>query len=133
MAFQSWADSAVAELPSGARGYLVLVAADDPIGQSQLAIARQLGIDKTVMTYLVDALVAEDLIERKPDPADRRVRQLVLTDSGRAALATARSRLAVTERRLLAALSPVQAREFRSSLAAIATAAQGAAEKCDPE
>jgi hypothetical protein len=74
MAFQVWAEGAVADLPSGARGYLVLVAADDGEPRSQLAIARQLGIDRTIMTYLVDALVEQHLIERHLDAHNRRVR-----------------------------------------------------------
>ena len=133
MAFQLWADGAVADLPGGARGYLVLVAADDPQLRSQLAIARQLSIDKTVMTYLIDALVEKSLLERKPDPNDRRVRQIVLTSSGRTELAKARARLVVTEQRLLSALTPTDAGQFRILLAGVAAAVQGATTGCDPE
>ncbi|MDV3220981.1 MarR family winged helix-turn-helix transcriptional regulator [Intrasporangium sp.] len=70
-------------LPHGHRGYLVLaevVHGDQP---SQLALAAHLGIDRTVMTYLIDDLVEAGLVERRPNPADRRQRQVVATTSGR--------------------------------------------------
>ncbi|WP_375386051.1 MarR family winged helix-turn-helix transcriptional regulator [uncultured Microbacterium sp.] len=127
LAFQSWADGAVTDIPSGARGYLVLVAANESVPRSQLTIARQLGIDKTIMTYLVDALVEQSLVERRTDPMDRRVRQLVLTDVGRAALAKARQRLSITEERLLHPLTPPQAEQFRSLLALVAGSARASA------
>ena len=50
---------------------------------SQLALAQHLGIDRTVMTYLLDDLEAAGLIERRPDPADRRARRVVATRTGR--------------------------------------------------
>jgi DNA-binding transcriptional MocR family regulator len=49
---------------------------------SQLALAQHLGIDRTVMTYLLDDLEAAGLIERRPDPADRRARRVVATQLG---------------------------------------------------
>src|SRR5204862_8339718 len=40
--------------------------------RTQLALAQHLGVDRTVMTYLIDDLEAAKLIERRPDPTDRR-------------------------------------------------------------
>lgn len=125
VAFQSEAIAAVSHLPSGPRGYLVLLAASEGSGQSQLAIARRLGVDKTVMTYLVDALVEQGLILRESDPADRRVRQLVLTDTGRATLDAARAEIAAVETRLLSSLSADDAERFRTLLAAVAASSSG--------
>ena len=125
LAFQTEAIAAVSHLPSGPRGYLVLLAASEGSGQSQLAIARRLGVDKTVMTYLVDALVDAGLILREADPTDRRVRQLVLTSTGRATLDTARAEIAAVETRLLSALSADDAERFRTLLAAVAAPTSG--------
>ena len=36
------------------------------------------------MTYLLDDLEQAGLIERRPEPADRRARRVVATDAGRA-------------------------------------------------
>ena len=60
------AHDAVADLPGGPRGYQVLSAATQGAVGSQLSLAQHLGIDRTVMTYLLDDLEAANLIERRP-------------------------------------------------------------------
>src|ERR1700733_12114543 len=60
---------ALADLPGGPRGYQVLAAAAGDEHGSQLALAQHLGVDRTVMTYLLDDLESAGLIERRPDPA----------------------------------------------------------------
>src|ERR1700710_2642901 len=71
-AYVTAAHAAVADLPGGPRGYQVLSAAAHGTVGSQLALAQHLGVDRTVMTYLLDDLQAAGLIERRPDPADPR-------------------------------------------------------------
>ena len=73
------ANAAFAEMPAGPRGYQVLAAATRGEPESQLELAQHLGVDRTVMTYLLDDLEAAGLIERRPDPADRRARRIVAT------------------------------------------------------
>jgi DNA-binding MarR family transcriptional regulator len=68
----------------------VLSAAAHGTVGSQLALALHLGVDRTVMTYLLDDLEAAGLIERRPDPADRRARQVVATRQGTKLLAASR-------------------------------------------
>jgi DNA-binding MarR family transcriptional regulator len=72
------------EFPGGGRGYLTLVAAVGQSARNQVELARQLGIDRTVMVYLLDDLVKAGLVERRLDPADRRNRLIVATEAGRA-------------------------------------------------
>ena len=60
------------DLAGGPRGFQVLSAAAGDRPGTQLALARQLGIDRTVMTYLLDDLEAAGLVRREPDPNDRR-------------------------------------------------------------
>jgi MarR family transcriptional regulator, transcriptional regulator for hemolysin len=55
---------------------------DEPC--SQAALAARLGIDRTVMTYLLDDLVTAGLVERRQDPGDRRTRSVAATEHGRA-------------------------------------------------
>lgn len=81
-AFRRVATDSVADLPGGARGYLVLVALASGEPPSQLALAKEVSLDRTVMTYLLDDLEAHELITRRPDPRDRRARQVLLTDAG---------------------------------------------------
>lgn len=68
------------------REFLLLrfVAADE--GRSQQALAERLGIPASRMVALVDHLEEAGLVERRPDPEDRRVRGLHLTRKGRGAL-----------------------------------------------
>jgi len=47
---------AVSGIPGGPRGYQVIVAAIQHQADSQGALAQRLGVDRTVMTYLIDDL-----------------------------------------------------------------------------
>jgi DNA-binding MarR family transcriptional regulator len=124
--FRSYRDAAkgaFGELPGGPRGYQVLRFAAEESAATQLAIAQQLGIDRTVMTYLLDDLERAGLVARRPDPADRRARRVVATDEGRTRLAQLNDRLRLAERGLLAPLSPEEASAFRAMLQRLATQA----------
>jgi hypothetical protein len=57
-AYAKAARAAVADLPGGPRGYQILSAAAQGAVSSQLALAQHLGVDRTVMTYLLDDLDA---------------------------------------------------------------------------
>lgn len=74
--------TAMGTLPGGPRGHQVLEAATRQPPVSQSVIAQEVGIDRTVMTYLLDDLEREGLLTRRPDPADRRSRQVIATELG---------------------------------------------------
>src|SRR5580693_430207 len=112
---------ALADLPGGPRGYQVLAAADGDEHGSQLALAAHLGVDRTVMTYLLDDLEAAGLIERRPDPADRRARHVVSTEQGTELLATLDQRLRAAEEQLLAPLDQKARQSFRAQVRLLAT------------
>ncbi|GKQ40880.1 transcriptional regulator [Streptomyces sp. A012304] len=113
-------------LPGGARAYLVLVAlaeaGDKP--PTQLELAGQVGLDRTVMTYLLDDLEGQGLLARRPNPQDRRSRHVVLLDEGRAQLQRMRADVAAAEARLLSELSEEQRAQFRDLLTRVALTAQ---------
>ena len=112
---------ALADLPGGPRGYQVLAAAAGDEHGSQLALAQHLGVDRTVMTYLLDDLEAAGLIERRPDPADRRARRIVATPDGRTCLTRLDERLRAAEEQLLSGLDAGQDRQvFRTLLRRLA-------------
>ena len=113
-------DVALAGFPGGPRGYQVLAAAAEDQAGGQGVLATRLGIDKTVMTYLVDDLERAGLVERRPDPADRRNKRLVATDHGRSELAAARGRLQHAEEHLLTGLDPADRDVFRGLLRRLA-------------
>jgi DNA-binding MarR family transcriptional regulator len=120
-AYAAAAHAAVADLPGGPRGYQILSAAAQGAVGSQLALAQHLGVDRTVMTYLLDDLEAARLIKRRPDPTDRRARRIVATQRGTELLAILSDRLRAAEADVLAPLDH-QAREtFRAQVRLLAT------------
>lgn len=64
------------------------------------------GLDKTTMVAAVDELVAAGLVERRPDPLDRRVRLVAVTSEGDDARSRAREVVQATEADLLGELGP---------------------------
>ncbi|MBI9115605.1 MarR family winged helix-turn-helix transcriptional regulator [Sanguibacter suaedae] len=129
--FSRVAQGAVAPVPGGPRGYQVLVAITTEDASSQLALAHRLGIDKTAMTYVVDALEGAGLVERRPDPTDRRVRQVHATKAGRALLETARRDLRAVEGTLMRGLALDEQTLLRHLLARVALGADQV-EACVP-
>ena len=77
------------------RQYSVLVLACDTVdGMSQRELAQVLGLDPSQVVALVDELADAGLVERRPDPADRRTRLVVATPAGRRTRKTAAARVA---------------------------------------
>jgi DNA-binding MarR family transcriptional regulator len=60
-------------------------------GQSQQAIGEAIQVPPSRMVALVDELEQRGMVERRPDPADRRVRALFLTEKGRETLTRGRA------------------------------------------
>jgi DNA-binding MarR family transcriptional regulator len=113
------------EIPGGARGYLVVAAAAQGLATTQGQLAVHLGIDRSVLTYLIDDLEAAGLVTRQADPSDRRNRRIVATDEGRKLWCAARASRATAESLVLAVLGE-GAQVFRDLL-------QRAAVEADPE
>lgn len=117
------AAEALADVPGGPRGYQVLATsiADGP--KRQLDLAQHLSVDRTVMTYLLDDLEKAGLVERQPDPADRRARLIAPTEAGRAALCEMENRLGDAEAEVLGSLQESERQLFRSLLQRVAVRA----------
>jgi DNA-binding MarR family transcriptional regulator len=125
--FRSYVKAATevtADLPGGPRTYQVLAAAARDQPGTQLALAARLGMDRTVMTYLLDELEAAGLVTREPDPADRRARRIAVTKPGARLLADLDKRLARVEAHVLAALDFDERTTFRSLLQRVAAQAE---------
>ena len=92
----------------------------------QNRMGARAGVDRTTMTYLVDRLEERGLVERHPDPTDRRAHRLTATSAGRALiledLATVPAQL---RERLLQGLSPEQQAQFLALLTLVATPRPG--------
>ena len=102
--------------PHGVRGYQVLSTVARENLPSQLALAERLGLDRTVMTYLIDDLAAARLVRRQPNPGDRRQRMIVATPHGARTLARLEGKVREAEEAVLAALSPAERSTFRGLL-----------------
>jgi DNA-binding MarR family transcriptional regulator len=123
-AYVKASDHALRDLPGGPRGYQILTAAAGEPPQNQGAIAEELGIDRTVLTYLIDDLERLDLVARRPDPADRRSRMVVATAEGRATWQRLQDELRRVEAHVLSPLPAADTASFLALLSQLACQAQ---------
>lgn len=120
-------EEVVNDLPGGPRGYQVLASAVHDAADNQADLALQLGIDRTVLTYLIDDLEQCGLVERRADPHDRRRRKITATEKGATVWTQRRSAIEHVERNLLGSLGD-DADTFRALLRRLA----GQANEFDP-
>ncbi|MFJ7949607.1 MarR family winged helix-turn-helix transcriptional regulator [Streptomyces sp. NPDC096354] len=100
---------------------MLCVLAKRPHGMAELA--RLFGVGKASLTGLVDRAAARDLVERSLVPGDRRVIQVVLTDTGRHSALAFHQTVVDGLNQLLAPLAPQARADLRASATAVADAA----------
>jgi DNA-binding MarR family transcriptional regulator len=98
-------------------GILLVIASHEP--GSQLQAAQRLGIDRTSMVALLDALEEKGLVSRHPHAADRRRNVVELTHAGRDTVRRAAQASERAEADLLGPLSPQEGDRLRKALQAI--------------
>jgi DNA-binding MarR family transcriptional regulator len=91
------------KITPGHFGVLVVIEANR--GLSQSALARALGIERSTMVAVIDALEARGLVERRNSTTDRRSYALTLTERGRALLKRLKPLVRQHEARIGSALS----------------------------
>ncbi|NUR90623.1 MAG: MarR family transcriptional regulator [Nonomuraea sp.] len=108
--------------PYGVDGRELAVLAVLDAGQaiSQQDAATRLGIDRTTMVAMVDALERKGLVARRPDPADRRRNLVELTEHGTRVLRDGGAAVEKAEAEFLAELPDGHAGLFRQILARLA-------------
>jgi DNA-binding MarR family transcriptional regulator len=84
-------------------------------------VAEALGVKANVATGIIQRLVDRGLIERREDPADRRVRQLTMTAKGAALIDNVGATVLSKGRRLLERLTDSQLEQLRDLLSAMET------------
>ena len=94
-------------------------------GSTQQALATTLAMDGTNIVGLLNELAAEELIERRRSPEDRRCHLVELTDTGAEQLAKAECALAQVDDEVLGALDASQ-RETLYHLLQLAATGTGA-------
>lgn len=88
-------------------------------GISQKDLAARIGIDGSSLVRLIDSLVAQQLIERRPDDNDRRIKKIFLTPLGHQVVGAVRVHLADLEDGLLADLDDKEIEMMLRAFAAI--------------
>jgi DNA-binding MarR family transcriptional regulator len=102
-------------------GYAVLSALGGEPVRTQAALARAIGADKTRLIAVLDTLQDRELIEREPDPADRRVHLLRLTPAGRRLQTRVRAAIRAEEVRLLGPVPAADRTAFLRTLQRLTT------------
>jgi DNA-binding MarR family transcriptional regulator len=105
----------------GGRELGVMLVLDQPAALSQQEAASRLGIDRTTMVAMVDALESKGLVRRRPAPDDRRRNLVELTPAGAQALRLGSEATDVAERELLSGLTDAEAAAFRDALHRVVT------------
>jgi DNA-binding MarR family transcriptional regulator len=104
--------------PSGITGrelaVLSVLGAGEALAQHEAA--GRLGVDRTTMVDLVDTLEGKGLVERRPDPADRRRNLVHLTEKGRHVLSEGGRAARAAEDAFLSRLAPGEAEQLRAML-----------------
>lgn len=80
---RTFADHKAAQLGITRAQWAVLVRLDRCEGLKQSELAEMLDLQPITLTRLLDKLSDSGLIERRPDPADRRAKRLFLTPAAR--------------------------------------------------
>lgn len=84
-------------------------------------LLRETLVTSGTMTNRVDRLATRGLVERRPDPADRRGVQVRLTAQGRSTVDAALESLLIRERELLRGLKPTESRRLADLLRTLVT------------
>jgi DNA-binding MarR family transcriptional regulator len=97
--------------------YVVLAHLVRDAAESQQALARTMGYDKTRLIALLDGLEGRELITRAPEPPDRRAHKVRITPAGREHFDAAQRGIRALEEELLRPLPAAERRTLRNSLA----------------
>ncbi|EIU46246.1 marR family transcriptional regulator [Mycobacteroides abscessus 3A-0810-R] len=92
--------------------YAVLTALRDNEASSQASLADAIGADRTRIIAVLDDLQERKLINRQPDPSDRRSNLLSLTPAGRKTVTAVQKAIQDNENRILAGVSSVDRGAF---------------------
>jgi len=98
------------------REYIVLSALHKSPGLTQSELGRALGLDKTTLMSQLDRLERKDLVVRRSDPRDRRVRFPEITEQGQAVRERVAEACAAVETAALSSLTADQVGDFRHVL-----------------
>ena len=102
-------------------GALTLLEAEGPASQQRLA--GRIGVDRTTMVALIDALEEKHLVNRHRDPGNRRAYVLEVTAAGHERLRDALKAVELAEQQALAPLSAAESATLTRALQRLVQAA----------
>jgi DNA-binding MarR family transcriptional regulator len=100
--------------------FSLLMSLNRPVPAGMGSVATLLAMDRTTLTAALKPLERRGLITVAADPADRRSRQLTLTEEGRVVLASAVPIWEATHAAVEALLGDLDPGRFREALGALA-------------
>ena len=103
--------------PAQARVLRIVASAPEPLRMADLA--ERLDVVPRSATTMIDALESAGLVERRPDPADRRSVRLGVTESGRGLLDRLRARREAKAEELFGRLTAAEQEELARILARV--------------
>ncbi|OJW02406.1 MAG: hypothetical protein BGO47_11885 [Microbacterium sp. 67-17] len=118
-------NSALQAVELRVRGYSVLSIAANDARPSQRELSEFLRLDPSQIVALIDELQARGLVEREPDPNDRRANVVVATSAGRELLVQARELARQAEDEMFAALPAPERDALAHALRVMAGAIPG--------
>jgi len=107
---------------------VTLVRINQPGGKSQRRLASEMGLTPGTVSARVDRLVADGLVVRSPDPADKRGSLVALTDRGRELFEAVVPAHLANQVRLLGSLTPGEQATLAGLLRKLLVAFEGSAE-----
>jgi DNA-binding MarR family transcriptional regulator len=119
LALEQRTDAALADVGLTARDLGVLRVIAGGEARSQQEVAAVLGVDRTSMVALLDALERRGIVARKPSEHDRRRNVVELTQDGRNLFQRAEQRNTEVEQAFTAALGDAGRAELRRALQAV--------------
>jgi DNA-binding MarR family transcriptional regulator len=112
----------LAQLGVNGREFAVLTLIDAEGAASQQTLAGRIGVNRTTMVALVDALEAKRLVARRRDPSDRRAYMVDATSTGRETLREALKAVKLAEQQALASLPATESAALKRTLQRLAQA-----------
>ena len=85
-------------------------------GMDQVALAGEIGIDRTTASTVLSRLEARGIVRREADPEDRRTKRAFLTASGRAMLRDMQVAIEAAHKELIKPLDPADREHFLEQL-----------------
>jgi MarR family transcriptional regulator, lower aerobic nicotinate degradation pathway regulator len=85
-------------------------------GMDQIALAGEIGIDRTTASSVLSRLEARGIVKREADPDDKRTKRAFLTTTGTAMLEDMQASIDAAHRELVRPLAPAEREQFLEQL-----------------